>query len=219
MKKKILVIGLGRFGLATARTLSEMNVDVLAIDIDQDRVEKAAEFLQYCEICDSSKMDVLEEIDAKSFETAIVSVGSLQATFLTVANLSEIGIPKIVVRMETSEYENVIRKLGATDIIIPELSAATSLAHEVVSKNVLDYYELSKDYGVVQVKIGEFFESHTLIDLDLRNRFDVNIVGIIRDKKFFIPKGIDTIEPNDTVLVVGKDDKIARFETEINNEE
>ena len=219
MKNKILVIGLGRFGLALARTLVEMNEDVLAIDIDQDRVEKASEFLQYCEICDSSKPEVLEEIDAKSFSTAIVSVGALQSTFLTVANLSEIGVKKIVVRLESTEYANVMRKLGATDIIVPELAAATSLAHEVVSNNVLDYYELSKNYGVVQIRINEDFESKTLIDLDLRNKYDINIVGIIRKEKFFVPKGTDSIEPLDKVLVVGKDDKVAKFATEINSED
>jgi threonine dehydrogenase-like Zn-dependent dehydrogenase len=122
MKKKILVIGLGRFGLNIVKCLTNMNADLLAIDIDQERVEMASEFTQYCEICDTTKLDVLEEIDASSFETAIVAIGSLQSTFLTVANLSEMGVKRIYVRLESSEYENVIRKLGATDIIIPEIS-------------------------------------------------------------------------------------------------
>lgn len=217
MKKKILVIGLGRFGLNIVKCLTNMNADLLAIDIDQERVEMASEYTQYCEICDTTKLDVLEEIDASSFETAIVAIGSLQSTFLTVANLSEMDVKRIYVRLESSEYENVIRKLGATDIIIPEISAASSLAHEIVSKNVLDYYEIDKQFGIVQVFIKESFESKTLIDLDLRNKYDINIVGIIRNDKFFIPKGTDTINPKDTILVVGKDSSVMKFESDIND--
>ncbi len=218
MKKKFLVIGLGRFGLAVAKALDERGNNVLAIDIDPQRVEKASEFLQYVEICDSSKLDVLEAIDAQSFSTAIVSVGSLQSTFLTVANLSELGIKRVYVRVENEDYNNVLKRLGATDIIIPEESAAISLSHEVVSQNILDYYEINEKYGVVQVLISDNFESKTLIDLDIRNNYDVNIVGIIRKKDFFIPKGVDTINPQDIVLVVGTEQKIEKFEQEINED-
>ncbi|MCR5787268.1 MAG: TrkA family potassium uptake protein [Acholeplasmatales bacterium] len=217
MKKKILVIGLGRFGLNVVKSLTNMNADFLAIDIDQERVAMASEFTQYCEICDTTKLDVLEEIDAASFETAIVAIGSLQSTILTVANLSELGVKRIYCRLESSEYENVIRKLGATDIIIPEISAATSLSHEIVSRNVLDYYEIDKQFGIVQVLIKNEFEPKTLIELDLRNKYDVNIVGILRDDKFFIPKGTDTINPSDTILVVGKNAAVMRFESDINS--
>ena len=216
MKKKILIIGLGRFGLSIAKTLSNMNVDILAVDNKSEPVEKASDFLQFCEVCDSSKKDVLEEINAHTFDSAIVSIGNLESTFLTVANLSELGVKNIYVRAESNDYEKILTKLGATNVIIPETSAATSLAHEVVSQNVLDYYEISKDYGVVKVEIPENFKSDTLINLDIRNKYDVNIVGIIRNEKFFIPKGTDFILPLDVVLIVGKDNKITKFESDIN---
>lgn len=216
MKKKFLVVGLGRFGLATAKSLEAMNNDVLAIDITHSRVERAAEYIHFCEVCDASKKDVLEEIDAKSFDTAIVSVGKLEDTFLTVANLSELGVKRIYVRLETDEYINIVKKLGATDVIIPEEAAATSLAHEVSIDNIVDYYEINKEYGIVQVQISSKFKPTSLVDLDLRNQFDVNIVGIIRNDKFFIPKGTDNVEPTDVMLVVGKQEKIVRLQNKLN---
>ncbi len=217
MRKKIMIIGLGRFGLACARSLVKQDVDVIAMDIDKERVEMASDFLQYVQICDTTKLDVLEEAGASSFEIAIVSIGSLQATFLTVANLSELGVKRIYVRLESNEYENVIKKLGATDIIIPEISAATSLSHEVASNNVLDYYEIDKNFGIVQISVKESFEPKTLIELDIRNTYGVNIVGIIRENTFFVPKGTDTINPLDVVLVVGKDKNVSKFENNINS--
>lgn len=216
MRRKFLVIGLGRFGMQVAKALNEMNSDILAIDIESNRVEKASEFLSYCEICDASKMEVLKELNAQSFDTAIISIGSLEATFLTIANLNELGVERIIVRLETDEYANICKKLGASEIIIPEEAAASSLAHGVMSDNILDYYEINDNYGVVQVRINESFTPKNLIDLDIRNRFDVNIVGIIRGKDFFIPKGVDTINPLDIVLVVGKQNKISKFEREMN---
>jgi trk system potassium uptake protein TrkA len=218
MKKNILVIGLGRFGLAVAKSLTQMNNNIFAVDISEEQVEKASAFTKLCAVCDASKMDVLEEIGAKNFQTAIVSVGNLESTFLTIANLSELGIENIIVRLENNEYENICRRLGATDIIIPEVAAARSLAHEVIGDSILDYYEITDEYGIVQIGISSKFESASLIDLDIRNKFDVNIVGIIRDKDFFIPKGIDLIEPNDVVLVVGKASKISKFEKTINSD-
>lgn len=214
-KKKVLVIGLGRFGLNIAKSLADLGTDVLGVDIESSRVEIASEFLPYCEICDTSRIDVLEEINASSYDCAIVSIGNLQSTFLTVANLSELKIKKIVVRLESNEYENVVKKLGATDIVIPEIACANSLAHEILSNSILDYYQIDEDYGVVQVAIKSHFKPQTLIELDLRNKYDVNIVGILRNKKFFIPKGTDTINPLDTILVVGRDKNIAKLE-EIN---
>lgn len=217
MKKKFLVLGLGRFGMQVAKALDDMNNEVLACDIEQDRVELAAQFLQYAEICDASKMEVLKEINAQTYSAAIVCIGSLQSTFLAIANLHELGVEKIYVRLETEEYENICKKLGATNVIIPEEAAAISLAHEVMSDNILDYYEINDKYGVVQVRIRESFQPTSLMDLDLRNRFDINVIGIMRGKDFFIPKGVDTINPHDTVLVVGTTNKISKFEREINN--
>lgn len=216
MKKKFLVVGLGRFGLAMAKSLEAMNNEVLAIDITQSRVERASEYIHFCEVCDASKKDFLEEIDASSFETAIVSVGKLEDTFLTVANLNELGVKRIYVRLETDEYINIVKKLGATEVIIPEEAAATSLAHEVSIDNIIDYYEITKEYGIVQVKISTKFVATSLIDLDIRNVFDVNIVGILRNDEFFIPKGTDLIEPSDVILVVGKQEKIVRLQNKLN---
>lgn len=216
MKKKFLVVGLGRFGLAIAKSLEQMNNDVLAIDIQDDRCERALEYIHFCEVCDASKKDALEELDAASFDTAIVSVGKLEDTFLAVANLSELGVKRIYVRLETDEYINIVKKLGATEVIIPEEAAARSLAHEVSIDNIIDYYEITKDYGIVQVKVSSKFKSTTLVDLNLRNKFDVNIVGILRDEVFFIPKGTDCVEANDVMLVVGKQEKIVRLQNKLN---
>lgn len=218
MKKSFIVVGLGRFGLGIVRTLADLKCDVLAIDVDELAVNKAAEFLNNCAICDSTKLSALKELGINDIDHAVVAIGgNFQATILTVINLHELGIKKITVRIDDGEYEPVMERLGATEVVIPEEASALSLAHQIVSDNILDYYQINDDYGVVKLNVSANFKEATLADLDLRNKFDVNIVGLVRGNKFMIPKGTDMICPNDAVLFIGKGPKITKVERFLNN--
>ena len=101
-------------------------------------------------------------------------------------------------------------------VIVPEEDAGIELAKKVVSDSILDYYQVDKEYGVVQISIPNNFKEQSLIELDARNKFDVNIVGVIRNKSFFIPKGQDKVQPNDVIMVVGKSNKIIKFDNYVN---
>lgn len=217
MKKSFVVIGLGRFGLCIVKTLSQLKCDVLAIDQSNDCVARAAEYIQNCAVCDATKKANLHDLSVQNCDHAIVAIGNnLQATILATINLHELGVKKITVRVDDEEYIPVVTRLGATDIIIPEESAAISLSHQIVSDNILDYYKIKKEYGVSQLKVKSSFEPTILIDLDTRNKFDVNIVGIIRNDDFFIPRGTDKIIPYDVLLVVGKANKVLKLDQYIN---
>lgn len=217
-KKTFVVIGLGRFGSNVAKTLSKMNCDVLAIDINEESVSQISNEVSHCVIADASKLNVLEELGVSQIDHAVVAIGNnLQASILTIINLKKLGVEKITVRADQESHNDVFKILGATNVIIPEEDCAISLANQIVSNNILDYYELSNDYAIVQLEVGENFKSATLIDLNIRNNYDVNIVGIIDEKNgFYIPKGTDSINPNDVVVVVGRKNKIMKFELFIN---
>lgn len=217
MKKSFAVIGLGRFGLSIVKTLSELKCDVLAIDQDNERVSKASEYIQNCAVCDATKKVYLHDLAVQNVDHAIVAIGNnLQATILATINLHELGVKKITVRVDDEEYISVVNRLGATDIIIPEESAAVSLAHQIVSDNILDYYKIKKEYGVSQLRVKKGFNPIVLIDLDSRNKFDVNIVGIIRKEDFFIPRGTDKVIGEDILLVVGKATKVLKLDQYLN---
>lgn len=217
MKKSFLIIGLGRFGIGIVRTLAELKCDLIAIDRDEVVVSKAAEIITHCAICDSTKLSSLKEIGAKNIDHAVVAIGgNLQSTILTVINLKELGIPRITVRVDEDEYISVMERLGATEVIIPEEESAVSLATHIVSDGILDYYKVSKEYGVIQMKVNERFEEMDLIKLDSRNRFDVNIIGIMRGEEFSIPRGTDIVKPGDVLMVMGKDTNLIKFENIMN---
>ena len=217
MKKSFIVIGLGRFGMSVIKTLNSLTSSVIGVDIDESRVLLASQEIEKCYVCDCTKKSTLEELGVKNVDHAIVAIGNnLQATILTTINLKELGVKKITVRIDDSQYENVMERLGADEIIIPEESAGSMFARQTMSDTILDFYSIDKDFAVVQMSVKSSFKEVTLEDLNARNEFGINIVGITRDGKFFLPKGNDKIQPNDVVMVVGKITKINRFDRRIN---
>ena len=212
--KNYLVIGLGRFGARVALTLAEMGFEVLAIDINEESVQSVSKAIPHCVIADATKKNVLQEFIGKNgVDVAVVAIGNnLQASILSIVNLKNLGIKKIAVRADVTDHKELFEMVGATDVIIPEESSAISLANQITSDTIVDYYNVSGEYGMYKIEVGAKFKAKSLIDLNLRNAFDINIVGIIKDNgEFFIPRGSDLLTPGDTVVVVGVSDKINKF--------
>lgn len=216
MRKSFIVIGLGRFGLNIVKTMADLRCPVVAIDINEECVKNAAQYVEHCAACDSTKKQVLEELGVKNIDHSIVAIGNnLLATILTTINLAELGVKNITVRVDDAAHVALLKRIGATEVIIPEEASAKSLANQLVSDNFLEYFRIDASNGVVQIKVPADFEPITLIELDSRNRFDVNIVGITRDGKFSIPKGVDTILAGDILLAVGKSSRILKLDDAI----
>jgi len=214
-----MVIGLGRFGSCVARVLVSNKCDIIAIDKNEKSVRDLSKIVNNCVIADSTSLSVLSDLDANKVDHAIVAIGNnLQASILTVINLKKLGVRKITVRADDITYKEVFEALGATDVIVPEESSAISLGNQIMSDSVLDYYGVSDDYAMVKIIVGKAFVPKNLIELNLRALFDINIVGITRNNKFFIPRGTDSIDPDDVVVVVGTRSKIAKLDDFFNKE-
>ncbi len=219
MRKSFIVIGLGRFGLSVAKTLANLNCDILCMDISEECVRDAITEIPQCVIGDSTKLATLKEVGAGSIDHAVVAIGNnLAASILTTMNLKTLGVKKITVRADRPNYYQMYKMLGATSVIVPEEASAVSLANQIASDAILDYYSVDENYAMVKIAVGEKFEARSLVDLDLRNRFDVNIVGIIHNGQFYIPRGTDLLQANDIVVTVGTKLKIRKVDAFINQE-
>lgn len=217
MKKSFIVIGLGRFGSNVAISLASLNCDLLAVDIDEEAVKNISTQVNNCVIADSTKLSVLQDLGASSIDHAVVCIGNnLQASILTVLNLKKVGVKTITVRADEIGHREVFLQLGATDVIVPEEASAISLANSIVSDSLLDYYQLAKNYAIVKVSVGKNFVPKTLVELGVRDKFDVNIVGVIRNDEFTIPRGTDLLNPGDIVSVVGERQKVRKFDAFLN---
>ncbi len=219
MKKSFLVIGLGRFGLGVAQILSEQNVDLVAIDINEDAVSVASDFVEHCMICDSTNEHNLLQLGVKNIDHAVVAIGNnIQATILTTVLLKNIGVKKLTVRVDDEFFVPVMKKLGADEVISPEKIAAKHIGSRIVSDSFADYYSIADEYAIVQVIVNSKFNEMLLHNLDPRNKFDVNVILIQRNGTSFIPKGTDYIKPGDTIMVIAKIVKINKFDAFINGQ-
>ncbi|MGM9900201.1 MAG: potassium channel family protein [Bacilli bacterium] len=217
MKKSFLIVGLGRLGLSIIEELSKQNVEVMAIDINEEAVLRASDLIEHCFICDSTSENALRQLGVENISHAIVTIGeNIQSTILTTIVLKEIGIKKVSVRIDDEYYEKIMYKIGADEVIFPEKIAGVRYANSILSENVVDYFRITTDFGIFKICVSPNFKPTALIELDSRNKYGVNIISINRDNNVFLPKGSDTINPNDEILVIGQNSKIAKFDSIIN---
>ena len=216
-RRSFAVIGLGEFGMTIVEELVSLNREVIAIDKNEEAVSKAAKLLPTAFIADSTNEKALKELNIDEVTDAIVCYGdNITASILTTVILKDLGIGHIVVRMDDEYFIPTIKRLGADEVITPQRIAGLGLANRLGNESFIDYYSLSGDYSVVKITVNEKFEPLSLISLDARNQFGVNIILIQRDKKVFAPKANDEIKAGDVINIVGKRREIEDFSSFIN---
>lgn len=214
MNKEFAVIGLGRFGGSICRELSREGMHVLAIDLDEDKVNEYRDIASHAVIADSTDENVLRELGLRNIDHVIVAIGdNIQASMLTTLILEEMGIKKITVKAQNDYHEKILNKIGADHIVHPERDMGKRIAHNIISNNILDYIELSDDHSVVEVIAGRKLSGQTLIDLDIRAQYGCNVVAIKRGKEINVsPMATEEIMEGDILIVIGADKDINRFE-------
>lgn len=214
MKKEFVVIGLGRFGGSIVRELIEQGADVMAIDKFADRVDEFASIATQAIVADTTDESVLKSLGIRNFEHVIVAIGEdIQSSILTTLMLKEIGVNKITVKAQNDYHEKVLRKIGADQVVHPERDMGIRIANNMITNNVLDYLELSDEHSIMEIKANEILAGSTLIDLDIRAKYGINIVGIKRGTEILVsPQADEEIQINDVLIVIGADADIIRFE-------
>lgn len=214
MKKEFAVIGLGRFGGSICRTLIELGMDVLAVDINEERVNDYAMIATHAVIGNTTDEAVLKNIGIKNFDHVVVAIGdNIQASILTTLILKELGVSHVTVKAMNDYHEKVLRKIGADYIVHPERDMGKRLAHNLVSNNVLDYLELSDEHSIVEIVVGKNLAEKSIIQLDIRAKYGVNIVAIKRGSNIIVsPQATDVIKEDDVLIIIGADNDINEFE-------
>lgn len=209
------VLGLGRFGFTLAKELSQMNQDVIAIDKDIENVEKADEFATSFAL-DFSDAEALKEVGVGDADVAIVATSaSLEETILAVLTLKELNIPRIICKAKDTKYAEVLKKIGADVTILPESEMARRLAlKEGSQNNVLELYDLGGDCLVYEMKVKEEWVGQSLIELNLRNKYSINVIGFKEGEKLsLIVDPQRKFQENDAILVVSNQEALKLLNT------
>lgn len=214
MKKEFAVIGLGRFGGSVCRELSIEGMNVLAIDIDEDKVNEFKNVASYAVIADSTDEGTLKELGIRNIDHVIVAIGdNIQASILTTVILTDLGIKKITVKAQNDYHEKILNKIGADQVVHPERDMGKRIAHNIISNNILDYLEVSDEHSIVEVKAGKKMLGKSMIDLDIRANYGCNVVAIKSGKDINVsPNSEDVLQKDDILIVIGADHDISRFE-------
>ncbi|BAU26907.1 trk system potassium uptake protein TrkA [Aneurinibacillus soli] len=214
--KSYAVIGLGRFGASVAQALYNMGYDVMVIDEDEERVQDHVGIATHAVQADTTDEQALRDVGIRNFDVVVVAIGAdIQASILTTLILKEMGVKMIVAKAQNERHGQVLYKVGADRVVFPERDMGLRVAHNLISPNVLDFVELAADYSIAEVAVSEKTAGKTLIDLDVRARFGVNVMAIKSGDHFNIaPSADDLIKEGDILVVIGHNNDLKKFEEE-----
>lgn len=212
--KSFAVIGLGLFGSSVARQLCALGAEVLAIDTNSDLVQQVSGDVTTAAVADARDLEVLRALGAQECDCAVVAIGDdLAVSVLATMNLKELGIPQIICKAHDETHRKVLEKLGADKVVIPEKEVADKLARSLTSHNVLDFIELSNDYGIVEINTPKEWIGKSLKELDVRARLGVNIIAIERNDKVSVsPRAEFELAKNDILVVLGDYDSLTMMQ-------
>lgn len=201
--KSYVVIGLGRFGSCMARQLCALGGEVLAIDTSHELVQQIAGDVTNAVVADAQDKDVLKALGVGECECAVVAIGDgLSASVLATMNLKELGVPYIVCKASNEINRKVLLKLGADKVLLPEREVAERMARSLISPNVLEYIELSKDYGIVEVAAPKSWLGKSIRDLNVRAKLGVNIIAVKQNDSVNVSPPADYVVQKEDIMVI-----------------
>ncbi len=211
--KQFVVIGLGRFGFSIAKTLAKHGHDVLAIDNDAKKVSEISDYVTHAVQADAADEKNLETLGVSNFDAAVVSIGgNLHTNILTTLILKELGVSYVIVKAQDKLHGKVLLKTGADRVVNPEKDMGARLAKNILSTNVLDYFEFASDHSIAEIRTLPFMVGKTLKELEFRKKYNLNVMAIKRNQKLQMSPGAnDRILEDDTLIVMGSNESLNKI--------
>lgn len=213
-KKQFVVIGLGRFGASVAKTLYNLGNDVLAVDHDEEIVQSIADKVTHSVQLDATDENSLKSLGISNFDVAVVTIGAdIQSSIMVTLLIKELGVKYVICKANSEPQAKVLYKVGADKVVLPERDMGIRVAHSLVSTNVLDYIELSREYNIAEIAANKVWHGKSMIDLDLRARCGLNVMAIKTGEKIIIsPNANYVIKPDDIIVVIGGVEQLSHLE-------
>ena len=216
MRKQVLVIGLKTFGMSIVKQLSKYNCEVLAIDKEMDRVEIADEYATHAMQVDVRDADEITELSLSDFDIAIITVDDIEASIMSSLICKEHGIEMVIAKAKNSVHKRILEKMEVDKIISPEEEMGVKLAKTIMNVSVIDAINFSDDYSILEINALEKWIGRTLISLDLRNKYAMNVLCIKNTNKDLeiSPSPEYIIEKGDILVAIVENEKIKGTELE-----
>lgn len=192
INKTYAVLGLGRYGRAVAEELVNNGAEVLAVDIDENNVNNAIETIPICKCADITEPEVIKRLGISNVDVVIVAIASnLEASVMAVTLCKEVGVPTVIVKCGDEMHQKILKRVGADRVIFPEKESGTRLAKNLLTSGFSEMIELSDEVSMVEIDIKDEWIGKSLMDLNLRKKYSINVVAMRRDNKIST-----TVEPD-----------------------
>lgn len=207
------IIGLGRFGMALAISLTQAGKEVVVIDINESKVREIRQHTDYAFVVPDLNMETLQESGIQNCDVVVVCIGEkIDICILTTMRVVEMGVPRVIAKAISPEVGAVLEKLGA-EVVYPERDMALLLGKKLVSNNFLDYISLDNSVEIRQIKVPDSIVGHLVQELDIRKEYGLNIIAIENERNTNIEVSPQyRLEKEDVIVVIGKVNNIDRFE-------
>ncbi|MGY0616280.1 potassium channel family protein [Vibrio sp. FJH11] len=210
--KQFAVIGLGRFGLAVCKELQDAGSQVLAVDIDEEKVREVAGFVSQAIVANCTHEETVAELKLDDYDMVMIAIGTdVNASILATLIVKEAGVRSIWVKANDRFQARVLQKIGADHVIMPERDMGVRVARKMLDRRVLDFHPLGSDLAMTEVVIGSHWMGKTLGELSLCKVEGVQVLGFKRGPEITKAPSMDvTLEIGDLIIVVGPQEKLAR---------
>lgn len=207
------VIGLGRFGFALAEELAANDCELVLIDKDEDKVSKASELTENAYIINQLTKESLQQAGIQDCDVVIIGIAEqIDVSILTTLYVKRLGVKRIIVKATSAEQGDILEMMGA-EVVYPERDMAIRLANKLIAPNLLEYIQLSDDINIMEIEVTEKIAGQSILSLDVRKNYQLNIVAIKHDDKVNIDFSPDfAFSTGDTITVIGRKENISRFE-------
>ena len=207
------VIGLGRFGTALVQTLAEAGKEVIAIDKNEEKVKAVRRYTDYAFVVDNLSEDALKETGMQNCGTVTICIGEqIDISILTSMLVLNMGVPHVIAKASSVGHGEVLKRLGVT-VVYPEADMAVRIGKRLISGNLLDYIALEDGVEVQRIQVNGKMLNKSIRELDIRRLYGINIIAIERDHRTDVEFSPESrFQNGDTILVIGKSEKIDRFE-------
>lgn len=202
--QSFIVFGLGKFGESIATELSLAGADVLAVDLDKDRVHDLSDIVTRAVVADVCDAEAMKALGISNMDAAIIAItGHLDASILATIFCKEAGVPFICAKSKDTTHTKILEKVGADKIIIPEHESGIRMARHLLTGNVIDFVEISKNIRMVEIAMRPEWTNHTLRELDLRNKENVNVIALRQGEEINVTPSPDLpLSQNMSLLII-----------------
>lgn len=211
--KSILVIGLGRFGRHMAKKFSEQNNDVMAIDINEERINNVLSVVTNALIGDATNEQFMETIGVRDFDLCVVAIGdNFQSSLETTALLKDLGAKFVLARASRDVHAKFLLRNGADDVIYTEKETAERLAVKYGSDSIFNYIELNDEYSIYEIAVPSSWLNKSILKVNVRSKYGISILATKQGNNIFpLPKPEHVFTNSESLMILGKNEDVSRF--------